>query len=85
MRKRVCRFRLPLVLNSAVILGSESSGTRNYILLLQIRDSPSLEGQDPVIILRNKVAHLYPQEIVPLFYDSEDYSGGIRTRFQSEY
>jgi hypothetical protein len=49
-RERVCRLQLLLVLASAVILGSESRGTRDHILLSQIRDSPNLEGQDPVFI-----------------------------------
>jgi hypothetical protein len=34
---RVCRLQLLLVLASAVILGSESRGTRDHILLSQIR------------------------------------------------
>jgi hypothetical protein len=40
-RGRVCRLQLLLVLASAVILGSESRGTRDHILLSQIRDFPS--------------------------------------------
>jgi hypothetical protein len=40
-RERVCRLQLLLVLTSAVILGSESRGTRDNILLSQIRDSPN--------------------------------------------
>jgi hypothetical protein len=35
---RVCRLQLLLALASAVILGSESRGTREHILLSQIRD-----------------------------------------------
>jgi hypothetical protein len=57
------RTGLPFVLASAVILGSESQGTRDRILLSQIWDSPNLEGQVPVftsIFPRNKVAQLYP-------------------------
>jgi hypothetical protein len=50
-RERVCRLQLLLVLASAVILGSESCGTREHILLPQIRDSHDLEGQVPVVIL----------------------------------
>jgi hypothetical protein len=46
----VCRLQLLLVLASAVILSSESCGTHDHILLSQIRDSPKLEGQDPVFI-----------------------------------
>jgi hypothetical protein len=48
--ERVCRLQLLLILASAVILGSESCGTRGPILLSQIRDSPSLEGHVPVFI-----------------------------------
>jgi hypothetical protein len=39
-RGRVCCLRLLLALASAVILGSESHGTRDRILLFQIRDFP---------------------------------------------
>jgi hypothetical protein len=37
---RVCRFQLLLVLARAVIFGSESRGTRDHILLSQIRYFP---------------------------------------------
>jgi hypothetical protein len=37
-RGRVCRLQSLLALASAVILGSESRATRDYILLSQIRD-----------------------------------------------
>jgi hypothetical protein len=44
------------------ILGSESGGTYDHILLSQIRDSPDLERQVPVFISpRNRVAQLYTQ------------------------
>jgi hypothetical protein len=36
----VCRLQLLLVLASAVILESESHGTREHLLLSQIRDFP---------------------------------------------
>jgi hypothetical protein len=39
-RGRVCRLQLLLAVASAVILGSESLGTRYHILLSQIRDFP---------------------------------------------
>jgi hypothetical protein len=39
-RGRVCRLQLLLVLASAVIFGSESSRTRDHILLSHIRDFP---------------------------------------------
>jgi hypothetical protein len=57
MRGRTCRLRLLLALASAVILGSESRWTHDYILLSQIRHSPNLEGQVPVFITpRDRVA-----------------------------
>jgi hypothetical protein len=49
-RERVCCLQLLLALASAVILGSDSRGTRDHILLSQIRDSPNLEDQVPVFI-----------------------------------
>jgi hypothetical protein len=39
-RRRVCDLQLLLALASSVILGSESRGARDYILLSQIRDFP---------------------------------------------
>jgi hypothetical protein len=39
-RGRVCRLQLLLVLASAVIFGFDSHGTRDHILLSQIRDYP---------------------------------------------
>jgi hypothetical protein len=76
-----------LVLASAVILRSESCGTHDHILLSQIRDSPNLEGQVPVLISpRNRVARLYPQARGSLFvasYDSQVDSGGIRPRLHT--
>jgi hypothetical protein len=39
-RGRVCRLQFLLALASAVIFGSESRGTRDHILLSQIRDFP---------------------------------------------
>jgi hypothetical protein len=38
--RSLCRLQLPLALASAVILGPEFRGTRDYILLSQIRDFP---------------------------------------------
>jgi hypothetical protein len=68
---RGCCLQLLLVLASAVILGSESRGTREHILLSQIRDSPNLEGHVPVFISpRNRVAQLYPQALGSLFVSS---------------
>jgi hypothetical protein len=87
MRERVCRLQLLLVLASAVILGSESRGIRDHILLSQIRDSPNMEGQVPVFISPwNRVVQLYPQTLSSLFvasYDSQSYGGGIRTRLHA--
>jgi hypothetical protein len=86
-RGYVCCLQLLLVLASAVILRSESHGTYDHNLLTQIRDSPNLEGQAPLIISpRNRVAQLYPQTLGSLFvasYDSQGYSGGIRTRLHT--
>jgi hypothetical protein len=80
-RERVCRLKLLLVLASADVLGSESRGTRDHILLSQFRDSPKLEGQFTVFISpRNRVAQLYPQALGSIFvasYDSQGYSGSI--------
>jgi hypothetical protein len=60
-RGRVCHLQLLLALASLVSLRSESPGTRDHILLFQIRDSTNLEGQGPVFIFpRNRVAQLYP-------------------------
>jgi hypothetical protein len=42
----VCRLQLLLALANAVILGSESRGTHDCILLSEIRDSPNLEDTD---------------------------------------
>jgi hypothetical protein len=49
MRGRVCCSQFLLILASAVILGSESRGTYDHILLSKIRDSPNLEGQVPYL------------------------------------
>jgi hypothetical protein len=63
-RERVCRLQLLLVLASAVILGFKFRGTRDPILLSQIRDCTNLEGQVPVFISpRNRVAQLYSQAL----------------------
>jgi hypothetical protein len=86
-RERVCRLQLGLVLASVVILGSESRGTRDHILLPQIWDSFDLEGQFHVFISpRNRVAQIYPPALGSLFvasYDSQGYGGGIRTGLQA--
>jgi hypothetical protein len=43
----ICSLQLLLVLASAVIFRSDSNGTRDHILLSQIRDSPNVESQVP--------------------------------------
>jgi hypothetical protein len=48
-RERVCRLQLLLVLARAVILVSESRGTRDHILLSQIRDSPTWRTRSPYL------------------------------------
>jgi hypothetical protein len=81
-RERICRLQLLLVLDNAVILGSESRWTRDHILLSQIRDFPNLEGQGPVFISpRYRVGQLYPQALGSLFvasYGSQSYGGGTQ-------
>jgi hypothetical protein len=58
-RGHVCRLQLLLALASALILGSESRGTHDHILLSQIRDSSNLERQVPVFTTpRNRVAQI---------------------------
>jgi hypothetical protein len=59
-RGRVCR--LQLLLSIALLLGSDSRGTRDHILLSQIRDSPNLKGQVPVLISprSSRMTQLYP-------------------------
>jgi hypothetical protein len=64
---------LLLALARAVILGFESRGTHDHVLLSQIRDSPNLDGQVPVFISpRKRVAQLYLQTLGSLFVASYD-------------
>jgi hypothetical protein len=83
----VCNLQLLLDLASAVIVESESRGTRDHILLPQIRGSHNLEDQIFVFISpRNRVARLHSQTLGSIFfasYDSQGYGGGIRTRFHT--
>jgi hypothetical protein len=85
----VLSFTTVAGLASAVVLGSESHGTHDHILLSQIRDSLKLEGQVPVFISpRNRTVQLYPQVLSSLLvasYDSEGYDGGIRTRLHTDH
>jgi hypothetical protein len=72
-RGRICRLQLQVDLARAVILGSESHGTHDHILLSQIRASPNLEDQIPVSISpRNRVTRLYPQVLGSIFFSSYD-------------
>jgi hypothetical protein len=48
-RRWVHKLQLLLVLVGAVILKFDSLGTRYYILLSQIQDSPNLEGETPCL------------------------------------
>jgi hypothetical protein len=87
MRGWVCRLQLLPTIASAVILGCESRGTDDHILLSQMRDSPTWRARSPVFIsLRNSEAQLYPQALDSLFVasnDSQGYGGGIRTRLHT--
>jgi hypothetical protein len=68
-----CRLQLLVVFASAVILGSESRGTHDDILLSQMRDCPNLEGQAPVFISpRNRVTRLYPRVLDSVFFVSSN-------------
>jgi hypothetical protein len=58
-RGRVCRLQLLLALASAFILGSESRGARDHILLSQIPDSPFRR------LLRLKSQSYFPTGGVP--------------------
>jgi hypothetical protein len=87
MKGWVCRLQLLLALFSAVILGFDSRGTHDHILLSHIRESANLEGQVIVFITpRKRMAQLYHQALGSLFvasYDSQGYGGGIRTRLHT--
>jgi hypothetical protein len=87
MRGRVRSLHLLLVLASAVILKSDTRRTRDQILLPEIRDSPNLEGQVPVLISPgNRVAQLYHQALGSLFvasYDSQGYGEDIQPRLHT--
>jgi hypothetical protein len=79
----VCRLQLLLALASAVILGSESRGTHEHILLSQIR------GPGPhICIPQEQGGPFMPPGTGFLFvasYDSHGYGGGIRTRLHTGY
>jgi hypothetical protein len=63
--------------------GPSPAGLMTIFYSLRFDSPPKLEGQVPVFISpRNRVTQLYPQAQVSLFvafYDSQVYSGGIRT------
>jgi hypothetical protein len=59
-------------LASAVILGSESLGTHDHILLSQIRDPPQPGGIAPRIYIPQAQGRLSVAS-----YDPQDYGGGI--------
>jgi hypothetical protein len=60
----VCYLQLLLVLASAVILGSESLGNHDHILLSHIRDFPTLDDEALVFLSpRNRVTQLHPQRL----------------------
>jgi hypothetical protein len=79
----VCCLQLLLAFTSVVILGFGPCGTYDHILLSQIWDSPNMGGYVFIFISpRNRMAQLYPWTLGSLFvtsYDSQGYSGGIRT------
>jgi hypothetical protein len=87
MRGQVCRLQLMLAFATAVILGSESCGTHDHILLSQICNSSNLEGQVSLIyFVSDRVAQLYSQTLSSIFivsYDSQGYGRGIRTRLHA--
>jgi hypothetical protein len=77
---------LSFTIASAVILGFKSHETHDHILI-QIRESPNIEGQVPVFIShRNRVAQLYSQVLgsflVPS-YNSQGYGGGVRAHLHT--
>jgi hypothetical protein len=81
MRGWVCRLQLLLVLASPVILRSESRGTRDHILLSELR-LPQPGGPGPhIYILQELGGPDIPPGTGSLFvasFNSQGYSGGIR-------
>jgi hypothetical protein len=59
MTQWVNYLQLLLVLDSAVILGPESSWTHDHTLLSQIQYSPNLKGQVPIFIYTGTGLHSY--------------------------
>jgi hypothetical protein len=61
-------YKLLLSLASVVILGSESRGSHDYILLSQFRDAPNIEGQVPVLYSQRTGWPSYtPRHWVPFY------------------
>jgi hypothetical protein len=82
----VCRLQLLLVLASAVILRSESCGTRAYFTVSDSRLSQPGELGPHIYIPRSRVARLYLQALGSLFvtsYGSQGHGGGIRPRLHT--
>jgi hypothetical protein len=84
MRGRVCHLQHLLIPASAVILGSESGGTHDHILLSQIRDRSIMKGQVPVFMPPGTEWPSYtpqaPGSLFGTYHASQGYSGSIRTR-----
>jgi hypothetical protein len=66
MRGWVGCLQLVLVLDSAVILGSVSRGTHDYMSLSQIRVSTNLEVQVPIFIFKNAVPTVQKTQYVSI-------------------
>jgi hypothetical protein len=60
---RLCRLQLLLVFASAVILGYESRGTRDHILLSQIRDFPFVTSYDSQGYSQGILPHLHTRDL----------------------
>jgi hypothetical protein len=84
----LCCLQLLLALSRAIILGSESRGIHDHILLSQTRHSPNLESQVTVFISsRNRVAQLSPRHWVSFSSPptTQGYGRGIRTCLHMGY
>jgi hypothetical protein len=83
---RVGRLLFLLFLASAVILGSESRGTHDYILLSQTRESPNLESQVSILHpLGTWLPSYTPKHCVSptVASDLQGYGGGIPARLNA--
>jgi hypothetical protein len=62
----ICRLQLMLPLASAVVIRSESRGTRDHIILSQIRDSPTWRARSPYLYTpRTGLPRYTPRHRVP--------------------